>query len=167
MTNFNFSVSTTLSGEKLQSEKPKTKTPEQQEKDEGFNAFQKKDYIALYDDTNSPDLTIPWNLSMSYNYNFSKPTPDKSTSYSNVSLDLGFSLTKSWKFSIRGSYDIDMKQVSAPQITIYRDLHCWEMNFVWNPLGIYSGFHFEIRMKAPELQDVKVTKSGGLYSGKR
>jgi hypothetical protein len=80
---------------------------------------------------------------------------------------LGFSLTKNWKFTVRGSYDFDAKKVTAPQVTIYRDLHCWEMNFTWNPIGLYSGFHFELRMKAPEFRDAKVTKSGGLYSGKR
>lgn len=165
LTNFNFSVSTTLSGEKFKSATPPPKESKQQE--EGFNAFQKKDYIALYDDAKQQDLTIPWNLSLSYNFNFSKPTPDFSTTYSNISMDLGFSLTKNWKFTVRGSYDFDRKQISAPQITVYRDLHCWEMNFVWNPMGYYSGFRFEIRMKAPELQDIKVTKSGGLYSGRR
>ncbi len=165
LTNFNFSVSTTLSGEKLKSAAPSPKETRQQ--GEGFNAFQKKDYIAVYDDTRQQDLTIPWNLSLSYNYNFSKPTPDYSTTYSNISMDLGFSLTKNWKFTVRGSYDFNRKEISAPQITVYRDLHCWEMNFVWNPMGYYSGFRFEIRMKAPEFQDVKVTKSGGLYSGRR
>jgi len=165
LTNFSFSVSTSLSGEKL---KPvETNKQKKEQKDEGFNAFAKKDYIGLYDEEQSPDLTIPWNLSLSYNYNFSKPTPNQSQSYSNLNADLGFSLTKNWKFTIRGSYDFETKQVSAPQVTIYRDLHCWEMNFNWNPLGVYSGFRFEIRLKAPELQDIKVTKSGGLYSGRR
>lgn len=165
LTNFSFSVSTTLSGEKFKSEKTEKKESKQQE--EGFNAFQKKDYISLYDDAGKQDLTIPWNLSLNYNFNFSKPTPEFSTTYSNISMDLGFSLTKYWKFTIRGSYDFDRKQISAPQISVYRDLHCWEMNFVWNPMGYYSGFRFEIKMKAPELQDIKVTKSGGLYSGRR
>ncbi|MBI5731097.1 MAG: LPS-assembly protein LptD [Ignavibacteriales bacterium] len=165
LTNFSFSVSTSLSGEKL---KPaETNKQQKEQKDEGFNAFAKKDYIGVYDQEQSPDLTIPWNLSLSYNYNFSKPTPNQSQSYSNLNADLGFSLTKNWKFTIRGSYDFETKQVSAPQVTIYRDLHCWEMNFNWNPLGYYSGFRFEIRLKAPELQDIKVTKSGGLYSGRR
>ncbi|MCL6100453.1 MAG: LPS-assembly protein LptD [Bacteroidetes bacterium] len=165
LTNFNFSVSTTLSGEKFKSATPPPKESKQQE--EGFNAFQKKDYITLYDDAKQQDLAIPWNLSLSYNFNFSKPTPDYSTTYFNISMNLGFSLTKNWKFTVRGSYDFDRKEISAPQITVYRDLHCWEMNFVWNPMGYYSGFRFEIRMKAPELQDIKVTKSGGLYSGRR
>jgi lipopolysaccharide assembly outer membrane protein LptD (OstA) len=163
LSNFNFSVSTSLSGEKTKSDESKSKHDNTNE--EGFNAFNKKDYINIYDDTQSPDLSIPWNLSLSYSYNFTKSNPDQSTSYSNINADLGFSLTKNWKFTIRGSYDFDEKKVIAPQITIYRDLHCWEMNFTWHPIGSYSGFHFEIRMKASEFQDVKVTKSKGLYSG--
>lgn len=165
LTNFGFSVSTSLSGDKIKSSE--IPAQQQKEKTDAENPFSKKEYSALYNDTQSPDLSIPWNLSMSYNYNLSKPTADSSVSYSNMSFDLGFSLTKNWKFTIRGSYDFDRKQISAPQITIYRDLHCWEMNFTWNPLGSYSGFHFEIRLKAAELQDIKVTKSGGMYSGIR
>lgn len=165
MTNFGFSISTALSGDKIKSaEEP---VQQQKGKTDPDNPFNKKDYSALYDDAQSPDLSIPWNLSLSYNYNLSKPTADQSISYSNISADLGFSLTKNWKFTVRGSYDFDRKEISAPQITVYRDLHCWEMNFTWNPRGSYRGFHFEIRMKAPELQDIKVTKSGGLYSGIR
>ncbi|MDP3582225.1 MAG: LPS-assembly protein LptD, partial [Ignavibacteria bacterium] len=165
LTNLNFSISSTLSGEKLKSsESERQKNPEA---NEDQVAIKKKDFIALYDDSQSPDLSIPWNLSLSYNYNFSKPLPSGADVFSNISADLGFSLTKNWKFTVRGSYDFQEKKISAPQITVYRDLHCWEMNFSWNPLGNYSGFRFEIRMKAPDLQDIKVTKSDGMYSGRR
>lgn len=162
LTNFSFSASTSLSGERIKSLSA-DKGREEKEPD----AFRKKDYISLYDDSESPDLTIPWELSLSYNFNLSKPFPSDVTKYSNISANLSFSLTQNWKFTVRGSYDFEEKQVIAPQITIFRDLHCWEMNFVWNPVGTYRGFHFEIRMKAPELQDIKVTKSRGLYSGRR
>ena len=165
LTGFNFNISTSLSGEKFKSAEQEVKTPIQ--KEEGFNALNKKDYIGLYDETRAPDLSIPWNLNLSYSYNFSKPDPEYSTSYSSLNADLSFSITKNWKFTVRGSYDFDSKKIIAPQITIYRDLHCWEMHFNWNPIGYYSGFRFEIRLKAPELQDIKVTKSGGVFSGRR
>ncbi len=163
LTSFSFSISTILSGEKIKSA-PDAKKREQID---DASAFKKKDYISLYDDTETPDLDIPWNLSLSYSFNLSKPTPNQVNKSSNLNADLNFSLTKNWKFVMRGSYDFQTKQIAAPQISIFRDLHCWEMNFVWNPLGSYRGFRFEIRMKAPELQDIKVTKSGGLYSGRR
>lgn len=165
LTNFGFSISTTLTGDKIKSNKSQSQKPIQ--KNDDLNPVNKKVYGSIYDETETPDLSIPWNLSLSYNYNLSKPRADSSISYSNINADLGFSLTKNWKFTVRGSYDFERKEISAPQISIYRDLHCWEMNFTWNPLGSYSGFYFEIRIKAPELRDIKVTKSGGLYSGRR
>ena len=165
LTNFSFSISTSLSGEKFKSDskdEQKNQNAEVQNEQTGS-----KNYTSLYDDDKTPDLTIPWSLNLNYNFNLSKQNPTIAETFSNISADLSFSITKNWKFTLRGSYDFDRKEVAAPQITIYRDLHCWEMNFSWNPLGVYRGFRFEIRMKAPELQDIKVTKTGGLFSGRR
>ena len=165
LTGLNLSISTALSGDKLQHNE--VKTAQIDKKDEGLETFPKKTTSSIYEDNTYPDLTIPWNLSLGYNFNYSKPDPDHSNSYSSLNVNLGFSITKYWKFVIHGSYDLDRKVVSAPEITIYRDLHEWEMNFTWRPTGLYSGFHIEIRLKAPELQDVKLTKSGGVYSGRQ
>ncbi|MEW6509246.1 MAG: putative LPS assembly protein LptD [Bacteroidota bacterium] len=161
LSGFSLSISTNLIGKADEKRSTKTKTETE------YDAFQKKDYISVYDDNGTPDLSIPWNLNLSYSYNLSKPYPNEVTTYSNLNADLGFSISKNWKFTVRGSYDFDRKEVIAPQITVYRDLHCWEMNFTWNPIGTYRGFMFELRMKAPELQDIKVSKSRGLYSGRR
>jgi lipopolysaccharide assembly outer membrane protein LptD (OstA) len=161
LTNFSFSVSTSLRGEESRDQRT-----EQKVSDDEIEAFKKKDFMKNNDDA-PPNFSIPWNLSLSYNYNLSKLNPNDVSKYSNLSADLSFSLTKNWKFTMRGSYDFDRKEIIAPQITIYRDLHCWEMNFNWNPIGTYRGFNFEIRLKAPELQDIKVTKSKGIYSGRR
>jgi hypothetical protein len=75
-----------------------------------------------------------------------------------VSGNLSFNLTRNWKFTFATGYDIFQREFTTPYITIYRDLHCWEMNFNWVPTGIYRGFRFEIRIKASQLQDIKVTK---------
>lgn len=163
LTNFYFSISANLTGEK-QETKSKSK---QRTEDNEEELFKKSTYTnSIYEATETPDFSIPWNLSLNYNYNLSKSTPDAVTKNSNISANLSFSLTEYWKFTVRGSYDFERKEITAPQITIYRDLHCWEMNFTWNPLGTYRGFRFEIRMKAPEFNDLKVTKSSGLYSGR-
>ena len=49
-------------------------------------------------------------------------------------------------------------RVRVADIGLAHDLHCWEMSFNWVPTGIYRGFKFELRIKAPQLQDIKVTK---------
>ncbi|MFH1195497.1 MAG: putative LPS assembly protein LptD [bacterium] len=164
LTNLHISASTSLSGEKFSEGKDKKK--EGDVEGEEYSAFKKSDLISQYGDV-EPDFTIPWNLSLGYNYDLSKSTPDVSSITSSLSMNLSFSLSKNWKFTTRANYDFQDKEFVAPQITINRDLHCWEMSFSWNPLGAYRGFRFEIRMKAPELKDVKVTKSSGLYSGRR
>jgi hypothetical protein len=40
------------------------------------------------------------------------------------------------------------------------------MNFTWNPVGLFRGYFFEIKVKAPQLSDLKLTKSDQFYSGR-
>jgi hypothetical protein len=40
------------------------------------------------------------------------------------------------------------------------------MNLNWNPIGAYRGYRLEIRVKAPQLQDLKVERSRGQFSGR-
>ncbi len=161
MNSFSLAISTSLTGDKLKGE-----TRDGKEEESEYGTFKKTDYIALYDEQ-PPDFTIPWNLSLHLNYNIQKSNATDIRKSASVGMNLGFNLTKNWKFTVNGNYDLVQKKISAPQITIYRDLHCWEMNFSWNPLGVYRGFRFEIRMKAPELRDVKVTRTKGLFTGRR
>jgi lipopolysaccharide assembly outer membrane protein LptD (OstA) len=158
LTNFSFSVSTSLSGEKL---KTAEKTPpEENESGQTDNV-----YKGIYSEKD-PDFSIPWDISLTYNYSLSKPIPIQKSEISNLSGSLNFNLTPKWKFSFTGSYDFQRHEFAAPQIRISRDLHCWLMNFTWNPIGLYRGYRFEIRVKAPQLQDLKVTKQDQFYSGR-
>jgi hypothetical protein len=163
MTNLNFSLSTNLSGDKISGESRQGSFGVEEESE--YSAFNKSDYIGLYDEVPS-DFSIPWNLNLNYNFNLSKPTPDKSTIRSTLGASLSISLSQAWKLTFRGNYDFQEHEVTAPQITVFRDLDCWEMNFTWNPIGTYRGFRFEIRMKAPELRDIKITKSRDIFSGR-
>ena len=161
LTGLNFSVSSSISGEKFASSE---KESEQAEDEFGLVDQQSKSvYQGIYN-LQDPDFTIPWSISLTYNYNLNRPTPEQSTTYSNLSGSLSFSITPSWKFDLTGSYDFESKEFAAPQITISRDLHCWFMNFVWNPIGTYTGFRFEIRVKAPQLQDLKITKQDQFFN---
>lgn len=162
ITNLQFAVSANISGDKLSGEKRTGK--EADDNNQEYSSFKRKDRMELYDEQEA-DFSIPWNLSLNYSYNFSKPTAAKGEINSNLGINLGFNLTKNWKFGVMGNYDFQEDKIAAPRITVYRDLECWEMNFSWNPIGNYTGYRFEIRMKAPELRDVKVTKNKGLYSG--
>lgn len=165
LTSFQFSLSTTLSGEKLKSKNEDEGKIPLPEGEYELGGADKKIYQGLYSDKD-PDFTIPWDISLSYNYMLDKSSPVNTRSFSSMSGSLNFNLTPSWKFSLTGSYDFDRKEFSAPQVRISRDLHCWLMNFTWNPIGTFRGYRFEIRVKAPQLQDLKVTKQDQFYEGR-
>lgn len=167
LTSFNFAVSTSLSADKFKSEDDKKK--EEQDKNEEKSAYQAQQgnttNKGIYEQKDA-DFTVPWDINLNYNYSYNK-TPSVKNISSNISASLNFNLTPAWKLSFSGSYDITNKQMAAPQITISRDLHCWLMNFTWVPTGNYTGYRFELRIKAPQLQDLKVTKQDNFFEGRR
>jgi lipopolysaccharide assembly outer membrane protein LptD (OstA) len=160
LTSFAISVGTRLSGEKKE-----TKAGPVKSQADSLAHIAKGGYVGLYDQE-APDFSIPWNLDLTWNFSQSQENPRIKSRNSNISAALGFNLTEFWKINASTSYDIVNKQFAAPQITVYRDLHCWEMNFSWVPTGFNRNFRLEIRLKAPQLQDVKVTKQSsvrGIY----
>ncbi len=156
MTNFSLNLSTSLKGERTAAQ------TEQQVNDSVRVAENQRNKLTsgnrgIYDN-DVPDFSIPWNLSLSFSYGMNQENPNRKTRFANIYGNLGFNLTENWRFTASTSYDLVQKQVAAPQINIFRDLHCWEMNFQWTPIGYAAGYRFEIRVKAPQLQDIKLTK---------
>lgn len=150
LTSFSLSLSTSLSGEKKQSSSGPVRSAEDSVREQSGTA-------RLYDDP-TPDFSIPWKLDLSYTFSQSQPDPRRKFRSANLSVALSFSLTENWKITASTNYDLVNRQFAAPQVSVYRDLHCWEMNFNWVPTGPYRNYRLEIRLKAPQLQDVKVTK---------
>ncbi len=160
LTSFSLSIGTKLSGEKSSS----TAGPKKEEAD-SLGLDEESGYIGVYHEP-KPDFSIPWQLDLTWNFSQNQANPNFVTKTSNLSAALSFNLTEFWKIRASTSYDILNKEFAAPLITIYRDLHCWEMNFSWVPTGTNKHYQFEIRLKSPLLQDVKVTKqesSAGVF----
>lgn len=163
LTNLNFSFGTTLSGEKLKGKEKEAAGGE--EANDGLYDLQGTEYQSIYDEE-QPDFSIPWDLTLNYSYNMNRSDPQNISQTSGMTLSFNMNLTPSWKFSASGGYDFKNKDITMPQIRIYRDLHCWEMNFSWYPIGYARGYRFEIRVKAPQLQDLKVTRDRGVFQGR-
>jgi lipopolysaccharide assembly outer membrane protein LptD (OstA) len=163
LTSVSFSLSTTLSGEKKKAPSasvPPTVTQEQERASGQIGQpTQQRTYTGLFE-PETPDFDIPWNLTLGYSFTQSQFDPEQKIHSSSLNASLSFNLTEKWKFTGSGSYDFVRKEFAAPSVTIYRDLHCWEMNFQWFPMGFYRGYRLELRIKAPQLQDLKVTKQG-------
>jgi lipopolysaccharide assembly outer membrane protein LptD (OstA) len=155
MTSFNISLNTSLSNSTFASKEPRTGIEEEEESEDSTASARKAlDLDAPY------NFSIPWNLSLGYDYRVSRTNPDVENRNANLRANLSFSLTPTWHFTFSGYYDIFNKELGAPQITVGKDLHCWEMNFQWQPAGPRRSFLFVLRLKAPQLQDIKLEKRG-------
>jgi lipopolysaccharide assembly outer membrane protein LptD (OstA) len=164
LTSFSLSLSTSFKGEKKQ--KPSNagipdSTIQEQEKSSGQtmqSLGQKKVYYSPFDQEDA-DFSIPWNISVYFNFSQLQPTPQSYSRSSSVNASLSFNLTEKWQIALNGiSYDFVSKKPFIQSVSVTRDLHCWQMNFSWYPMGYLEGYRFELKVKAPQLQDIKVTK---------
>jgi lipopolysaccharide assembly outer membrane protein LptD (OstA) len=103
---------------------------------------------------------IPWSLSFGFNYGMDQFDPDNKSRRATMFSSFSISPTPNWRITASTYYDLVTKTVGAPQIGISRDLHCWEMNFSWIPAGEMRRFELVIRLKAPQLQDIKLERKG-------
>jgi len=164
LTRFSLSAGINLSAEKLKGFTDKNAEDRNQPVFPQLTG-QRSEYTGLNNEV-SPDYSIPWDLSLSLTYNTDKSNPLRQTKATNIYSNVNFNLTPSLKVSATGNYDVQTKQFLYPEVRIYKDLHCWEMNFTWNPTGSWQGYRFEIRIKASQLRDIKLERSRGQYSGR-
>ena len=131
--------------------------------DNGQNKEKKNVLVGgFYDDY--MDFDVPWNISISYNFTYSRPSPYRSPTISqivNFSGDL--SLTPKWKINFQSGYDIKNKEVTSTSFSVTRDLHCWEMTFNCMPFGQHQSYNFEIHVRSSLLRDLKLTKRDSWY----
>ena len=105
------------------------------------------------------DFDIPWTLNFAYNVYYSKPVfEDSKNVVQTVAFTGDFSLTKKWKVGFGSGYDFQLRDLSYTSLGIYRDLHCWEMDLQWIPVGPRQSYTFTIRVKSAMLQDLKLIR---------
>jgi lipopolysaccharide export system protein LptA len=99
------------------------------------------------------NLDMNWNASFNLNYRYSRTGKSKSF---DLGPNAGIQLTRNWKVSWTGRFDLVDFDITYQSFSIYRNLHCWEMSFSWQPS--YGYYQFQINVKASELKDLKLDK---------
>jgi len=161
---WNFSASYTIN-DKTFGKKKKDKNKEERDMISSPNASEEE----LNDIRNNPngyvDWSTSWSLSLSYNLRLSNNLSyinyilhDNRSQVQTLGLSGEIRLSPKWKVSAQTGWDFETKKISYTSLTIYRDLHCWEMRFNVIPYGSYKSWNFQINVKASALQDLKLTK---------
>ena len=110
------------------------------------------------------DFNIPWSLSFSYSFQFSRVIkPDYSgynlQTYSSLNFNGDFSLTPKWKIGGTGYIDVAKMNIQQLSMFITREMHCWQMAINVTPIGLYRSFSITINPKSGILRDLKINRS--------
>lgn len=109
------------------------------------------------------DFNIPWNVSFSYNFSYNNNYV--STNVNNaVNINGDVNVTSKWKVQYTSGYDFRLNKISTTSLSIYRDLHCWDLAFQWIPFGYYKFYSVDLRVKASILQTLKLNKRKDYYN---
>jgi hypothetical protein len=103
------------------------------------------------------DFDIPWSLRIDYSFSYTKPL-DEIAIVQTLRASGDFSLTPNWKIGFNSGYDLNQMQFTTTNLSIYRDLHCWEMRMSVVPFGNYKSYNFQINAKSSILADLKWNK---------
>lgn len=108
------------------------------------------------------DFDIPWNLGFNYSMGYTNNGIRK-----DITQTLGFNgsvnLTPKWGINFNGGYDFEARKITPGVVTITRDLHCWQMNLSWVPVGFRKSWSFSISVKSAMLKDLKLDKNSSYY----
>lgn len=107
------------------------------------------------------NFNIPWKLSASYNLRLNKTRRagvDTLLVTQTLNFNGSINLSSKWRIGLNSGYDFRNRALARTQVDVYRDLHCWEMNFTIVPFGQFQSYVFTIRVKSALLQDLKLNR---------
>jgi lipopolysaccharide assembly outer membrane protein LptD (OstA) len=153
---FNLSVSRRFSPKGANKPKESTNASETQMKQINNNL---EDYV---------DWNIPWTFSFSYQFSMNRAGLASPQQISGMTFQGDLSISEKWKMSLSSGYDFKYKGLTYTNISVHRDLHCWELNFNWTPIaspffGRASNYSFDLRVKSSLLQELKISRRRSFY----
>lgn len=93
-----------------------------------------------------------WSTQINHSYSTSRGVPKPVRSLT-LNLTLSFHPTSKWKCDSSVYADAITRKVISHSISLYRDLHCWDLSFVHRTTGNHAEYVFHISIR--QLPDVK------------
>jgi lipopolysaccharide assembly outer membrane protein LptD (OstA) len=153
---FSFSLSDKTFNEESDKNKKPGQPDEEPTEDDGILSAGGLQQDLLDDENAAKNLDIPWRVNFNVNYSLDRNNIFNKNERLDLSTTASVSLTKNWRINWSGRFDLIDKDITYQSFSIYRDLHCWEMSFNWQPSFNY--YSLQINVKTSMLRDIKVTK---------
>ena len=115
------------------------------------------------------DFNIPWSVNLGFSLYFNERLKKDYSGFekdlsSNLNFNGSFSLTPKWNFSLNGYYDFKTSNLQTFQMSISREMHCWQMSINVTPVGTYRFFNITISPKSGLLQDLRINRTRYFYN---
>ncbi|MDX2286923.1 MAG: putative LPS assembly protein LptD [Bacteroidia bacterium] len=135
----------------------KRKQPAQSPRPEDFSEAEFSRIQANYDQY--VDFNIPWNLNLRYSLSYRKPDLKVPQVTQTLNLDGDFNFTEKWKVQFTSGLDLSQQRITQTSVSIFRDLHCFQMSLRWVPYGPQKSYSVVISAKSATLSALRLTKN--------
>lgn len=100
-------------------------------------------------------LDVAWALSLSFNYSWQWVDHNRRQRTAILNAQsIQLRLAEEWQVGTSIGYDFIQKQLTPSQFNVTRQLHCWDMSFVWNPFGQNQYYLFRLTVRQPQMQSL-------------
>ena len=166
LTSFGFSFNYSLNPEALKKKNENDQNLKDKAAKTGMTPEQSEELAKVSRDPNAfVDFKIPWNFAFSYTFNYNTDRLGQNSTITNtLNFNGDANITTKWKVQFNSGWDFKASTFSQTSLSIYRDLHCWDMSFSWIPFGAYQFYSVDIKVKASVLQDLKLSKRKNYYT---
>ncbi len=111
----------------------------------------------LYYNMDAVDYSVPWSVSLNFSYSWNKSGNRLTRSAILNASSIQFRPAPKWNISTTMGYDFIRKKLTPNQIRVSRNIHCWDMQFIWNPFttaGQSSYYLFRLTVNSAQFQSL-------------
>ena len=111
------------------------------------------------------DLSLNnWQSRLGISYAVNKINPDNKIENFWLNSNTSVNVTSNWKLNYNARFNLIDKNIVRHNLTLYREIDCWELFVDWTPNGYAKGLYFRLNLKSDILRDLKVEQKTGIYT---
>ncbi len=105
-----------------------------------------------------------WQSRIGVSYTLNKINPENKIENFWLNSNTSINVTNNWKLNYNARFNLIDNSIVRHNLTLYREIDCWELFVDWTPNGYARGLYFRLNLKSDMLQDLKVEQKTGIYT---